>query len=252
MGFTDKAILITGSSRGIGKATAKAFLELGASVAINGRTEQSVAAAIEALGRGHRLIAAPGDLNSVAGCEEVVGTAIGRLGGLDVLINNAGVGKDATIEASDEELWDRTLDVNLKGTFFCSRAALSALRQRQGSIVNVASESGLVGSALFSVYCASKGGVVNLTRAMAYELAPNVRVNCVCPGYVDTDMLRRNYIEKSDDPVKAEREAREYAPMKRIASPEEVAASIVYLASEDAGFVTGAALPIDGGSTAGR
>ncbi len=252
MDFTDKSVLITGSSRGIGKATAQAFLGRGARVALNGRTKQSTAAAMAELGGGERLVAAPGDVATVAGCEAVIAAAIDGLGGLDVLVNNAGVFDTVTIEDSDEALWDRALDINLKGTFFCSRAALGALRRGRGAIVNVASEAGLNGYREMSVYCASKGGVVNLTRAMAMELAPQVRVNCVCPGYVDTDMIRRDYIEQSADPAATEREVYGDAPMKRIATPGEIATSILYLASDDAGFVTGAALAIDGGGTAGR
>jgi NAD(P)-dependent dehydrogenase (short-subunit alcohol dehydrogenase family) len=144
------------------------------------------------------------------------------------------------------------LDVNLKGTFFCIRAALAALRDSKGNIVNLASDAGLIGELGLTVYCASKGGVVNMTRAMALELAPDVRVNCVCPGYVDTDMVRRDGIEQADDPAAAEQAVINYAPLKRIATPDEIATAIVYLASEDARFVTGAAFQIDGGSTAGR
>jgi NAD(P)-dependent dehydrogenase (short-subunit alcohol dehydrogenase family) len=188
----------------------------------------------------------------VAGCETVVGAAIEGLGGHDVLINSAGVGTDVPIEDSDEALWDETLDVNLKGTFFCCRAALGALRVAKGNIANVASDAGLMGVPNSTVYCASKGGVVNLTRAMALELAPDVRVNCVCPGYVDTDMVRRDGIEQARDPAAAKQTIIDYAPLKRIASPGEIATAIVYLASDDARFVTGAAFEIDGGSTAGH
>ena len=144
------------------------------------------------------------------------------------------------------------LDVNLKGTFFCIRTALAALRDSKGNIVNLASDAGLIGELDSTVYCASKGGVVNMTRAMALELAPDVRVNCVCPGYVDTDMVRRDGIEQADDPAAAEQAVINYAPLKRIATPAEIATAIVYLASDDARFVTGAAFQIDGGSTAGR
>jgi len=251
MNFEDKCVLVTGSSRGIGSATAAAFLGRGARVAIHGRSEDSIAAAYSRLGAADRLISAPGDVSTAAGCEAVVNAAMAGLGTIDVLVNCAGVAHHASIEDSDEALWDRTLDINLKGTFFCSRAALPMLRARKGVIVNVASDAGLVGERGLSVYCASKGGVVNLTRAMALDLAPQVRVNCVCPGYVDTDMVRRDYIDRAEDPQAAEREVNEAAPMKRMASPEEIAKAILYLASSDAGFITGAALQIDGGSTAG-
>ena len=155
-------------------------------------------------------------------------------------------------EDFDEAAWDETHDANLKGTFFCIRAALAALRASKGNIVNVASDCGLIGQQGLTVYCASKGGVVNMTRAMALELAPDVRVNSVCPGYVDTDMVRRDGIEQADDPAAAEQEVINYAPLKRIAMPGEIATAILYVASDDARFITGSALQIEGGSTAGR
>ncbi len=244
-------MLVTGSSRGIGRATAAAFLEHGARVAINGRTAESVASAMSHLAAGVQAIAIPGDVSTAAGCEAIVNAAITGLGGIDLLVNSAGVAYHASIEESVEQIWDRTLDVNLKGTFFCSRAALGVLRSRRGAIVNIASDAGLMGEPGLAVYCASKGGVVNLTRAMALELAPDVRVNCVCPGYVDTDMVRRDYIDKADDPGSAEKAMNESAPMGRMGRADEIAKAILYLASGDAGFITGAALQIDGGSTAG-
>jgi NAD(P)-dependent dehydrogenase (short-subunit alcohol dehydrogenase family) len=250
--FTNKRVLVTGGTRGIGRGSVEAFFKAGARVAINGRTAKSTAAAIAALGDSGRLLAAPGDVATAAGCEAVVGAAVAGLGGLDVLVNCAGVGKGGRIEDFDETAWDAMLDINLKGTFFCIRAALAALRNSKGNIVNLASDAGLIGELGLAVYCASKGGVVNMTRAMALELAPDVRVNCVCPGYVDTDMVRRDGIERADDPAAAERAIVNYAPLKRIATPGEIATAIVYLASDNARFVTGAAFQIDGGSTAGR
>lgn len=118
--------------------------------------------------------------------------------------------------------------------------------------MNVASDAGLMGNYMLSVYCASKGGVVLLTRAMALDLAPTVRVNCVCPGYVDTDMVRRDYIERAADPVAAEQSVVDFAPMKRMGRPAEVASAVLYLASSTSSFVTGATLQIDGGATAGH
>lgn len=251
MNFTDKRVLVTGGSRGIGFAIAEAFLEAGARVAVNGRTEQSVRAAMEKLGGGERVVAAPGDIGTVPGCELAVKTAIDAFGGLDVLVNNAGIGSGRPIEESDEAMWDAHVDVNLKGLFFCCRAALPALRESKGNIVNIASDAGLMGCPGIVVYCASKGGVVNMTRAMALEVAPDVRVNVVCPGYVDTDMIRPK-INRSEDPAAVEQSMADYAPMKRIATPAEIGHSVLYLASHEARFITGSALPIDGGSTAGH
>ena len=250
--FTAKRVLVTGGTRGIGKATVEAFLEAGASVAMNGRTERSTAAAAETIGHGGKLFGAPGDIAAVSGCEAAVDAALKHLGGLDVLVNCAGIGTSGPIEDFDEAAWDAMLDVNLKGTFFCIRQALPSLRSSSGNIVNIASDAGLIGEIGLTVYCASKGGVVNMTRAMALELAPDVRVNCVCPGYVDTDMVRRDGIEQAADPAVAERDLIRQTPLGRIAQPGEIAAAILYLASGDARFMTGTALQIDGGTTAGH
>jgi len=249
--FTGKRVLVTGGTRGIGRAAVEAFLESGARVAVNGRTAKSTAAAIADLGNSGKVAAAPGDVARAVDCETIVNTAIDALGGLDVLVNSAGVARSGPVEDFDEEAWDETLDINLKGTFFCIRAALDALRESGGNIVNLASDDGLIGDPNVVVYCASKGGVVNMTRAMALEFAPDVRVNCVCPGYVDTDMVRRDGIDLASDPAAEERAVINTAPLKRMAMPGEIATAILYMASHEARYVTGAAFQIDGGTTAG-
>ena len=252
MDFTGKRILITGSSRGIGQAAARVLHEAGATVAINGRTPDSTQVGIAALGGGDRLVAAPGDVSRVDDCKAMVAHAVEAMGGLDVLVNSAGIGDAAPIEESTEALWNATIDINLKGTFFCSQAAVPHLRSSGGNFVNVASDAGLIGEPGLSVYGASKGGVVNLPRTFAMELAPVIRCNCVCPGYVDTDMVRRDGIERAEDPAAAEAALIDYAPLKRIAKPDEIGKAIAYLASDDAVFITGVALPVDGGTTAGH
>ncbi len=251
MDFNNKRVLVTGGSRGIGFGIVRAFLYAGARIAVNGRTPASVSSAIERLGGGARLVGAPGDIGTVAGCELAVRTAVDAFEGLDILVNSAGIATERSIAQSDEALWDAHLNINLKGTFFCCRAALPALRVAHGNIVNIASDAGLMGIAGLSVYCASKGGVVNLTRAIALEVAPEVRVNSVCPGYVDTDMVRESLATR-DDPAAAEQGIIDYAPLKRIATPAEIAQAVLYLASHEARFITGTALAIDGGTTAGH
>jgi NAD(P)-dependent dehydrogenase (short-subunit alcohol dehydrogenase family) len=247
--FTGKRVLVTGGARGIGAAAALAFRARGAAVAVGARGLESFDAFVARHGaRG--FVAAPGDMRDRHGAHAVVEAAVRVLGGLDVLVNSAGIFTEVAIADVSQAHWDETLAVNLAGTFFCSQAALPALETAGGNIVNVASDAGVVGYPNGAVYSASKGGVVNLTRAMAVELARRVRVNCVCPGNVETDMISAA-ARASGDAERYLKEARGRAPMGRMAKPEEVAAAILYLASDDAGFTTGAALVVDGGGTAG-
>ncbi|WP_373503418.1 SDR family NAD(P)-dependent oxidoreductase [Aestuariivirga sp.] len=248
--FTAKRILVTGGTRGIGRAAVEAFLDAGARVAVNGRTEASTLKALATLST--EAVPAPGDVAKAGDCRKIVAAAIAELGGLDVLVNCAGIANGGPMEEVTEEDWDQALDINLKGTFFCTQAALPHLRASKGNVVNLASDAGLIGEVGLAVYCASKGGVVNLTRALALELAPGIRVNCVCPGYVDTDMVRRDVIDASDDPATTEAALANSAPLRRIAEPQEIASAILYLASDHARFMTGSALQIDGGTTAGH
>jgi NAD(P)-dependent dehydrogenase (short-subunit alcohol dehydrogenase family) len=250
MDFKDKRVLVTGASRGIGFSIAKMFLDAGARVAIHGSSEESVGAAMERLAEYEHKVAAPDDLATVAGCESAVESAIEAFGGLDVLVNNAGVGAGRPIAECDEAMWDAHCDVNLKGLFFCCRAAIPELTKSNGNIVNIGSDAGMQGCPGITVYCGTKGGVINMSRAMALEIAPDVRVNCVCPGYVDTDMIRLS-VKKKPDPEAAWQKMKDYSPLRRIASTEEIAYAVLYLASDKARNITGTSLSIDGGTTAG-
>ena len=250
MAFTDKRILITGSTRGIGRAMAQRFIEAGASVAINGRSASAVNEAIATLGAPERTVPAAGDLASARGCEAVVEQALTAFGGLDLLINNAGIYPIASVEDTDETTWDQTMAINVKSAYFCARASLSALREAQGMILNHASIAGLMGFANISAYCASKAAVVNLTRAMAMEFAPDVRVNCVCPTTVDNDMGWQGF-NRAPDPQAAYSSFAENSKLKRLPTNTDVVEAFVFLASDSASFMTGIALPVDGGKSAG-
>lgn len=249
MRFSGKKVLVTGGARGIGAATAAAFLREGAQVAIGARSQESYDA-FAASHPGAAIRPAIGEIGDRQTSARVVAAAIAGLGGLDILVNSAGYFAEIRVEDVDQAHWDRTMNTNVAGTFFCSQAALPALKAGRGNIVNVASDAGLIGYPLGAVYSASKAAVVNLTRAMVLELAQEIRINCVCPGNVDTDMIRQA-AAASGDAARYLAAANARAPMKRMATAEEVAAAILYLASGDAGFVNGAILSIDGGGVCG-
>ncbi|HUL08647.1 MAG TPA: SDR family oxidoreductase [Candidatus Acidoferrum sp.] len=249
--FSDRAVLVTGAARGLGKQIAKAFHARGAQVALNDLEDDAIAAAIADLGGGPRLAAVAADISTAAGCERAVGRAVERFGRLDVLVNNAAINLEMPIAAHTEEIWDRHVDTILKGSFFCARAAIPGLKARRGTIVNIASELGLRPIVDNVAYCAAKGGLVTLTRALAIELAPDIRVNCIAPGAMDTELMRE-CAEASGDSAAYYRHYQNFNPLKRIAKPEEVAESVVFVASPAAAFMTGAIIPVDGGSVAGR
>lgn len=249
--FSGDVALVTGAGRGLGLAIARALHEAGATVALNDRTPEACAAAIGILGGGDRLIAAPADLGLPGGPERAVQQAAPR-GRLDLIVNNAAVNIEQAIEATDDAHWDLHLAVVLRASFFTVRAALPLLRASEGAVINIASELGLHAIANNVAYVSAKHGVLAMTRALAIELAPDkVRVNALCPGTMDTELMRE-CAEDSGDPAAYYQAFAQYHPLGRLASPEEIAAFVLCLASPAAAYMTGAAIAIDGGSTAGR
>lgn len=244
--FDDKVALITGGSRGIGAATAVLFAKLGADVAINyfsnSEEAEKVKAEIEKLGR--KCLVVKADVGKRADCEKLVESTISQYDKIDCLVNNAGIWTEAAIENMTDDILDRTVDVNIKGCFYMTTAAVPHMKKRKsGNIVFVSSTAGQRGEAWHSHYAASKGALISLTKSLCSELAPDgIRVNCVAPGWVDTDMSHEALIS-SDGP-----EYLSYIPIGRAATAEELAAPIVFMASEWASFIVGEVLNVNGGA----
>ena len=242
--LTDKIALVTGASRGIGRAVAKKLAELGAYVYVNylgseAAAQETVAEIIQNGGRAETLQCNVADF---AACGEMIASVIKKSGRLDILVNNAGITKDGLLMKMSEEDYDQVMDINLKGTFHTIRhASRYLLKQRSGKIINMTSVSGILGNAGQSNYSASKAGVIGLTKSAARELASRgICVNAVAPGYVTTDMT-----SVLSDQVKAQMLSQ--IPLGRAASPEEIANVVLFLASEQSAYMTGQVLSVDGG-----
>jgi NAD(P)-dependent dehydrogenase (short-subunit alcohol dehydrogenase family) len=246
--MTNRIALVTGASSGIGAAIARRLASDGWLVLAAGRD----ATRTNALAAGTPAIRPwVGALASSADADRLVADCVQVFGGLDLLVNNAGIYEIADAEATTDDAWQRTIAINLSMPFYLSRAAIPQLRSRRGSIVNIASDWGLKGGANAVAYCASKGGLVLMTRAMAIDHAEEgIRVNAVCPGDVETPMLYRSGATRGADAKTALREANADSRTGRVTTPGEVAALVAFLASGDAAQITGAALPIDGGGLA--
>jgi NAD(P)-dependent dehydrogenase (short-subunit alcohol dehydrogenase family) len=248
-----KRALITGGASGIGQATAMLFAREGAAVAIADVDEAGGETVVQTIRDvGGQAIFAPCDVTQAADCQRAVRLTVEELGGLDILFNNAGIIRRANVLDTTEKEWDRVMSVNVKSIFLMSKYAIPVMEKAGGGvIINTGSGWGLVGGADAVSYCASKGAVVNMTRAMAIDHGGgNIRVNCICPGDTDTGMLRREaqQLGVPDTEFLAEAAAR---PLGRIGTPEDIARAALYLASDAASFVTGAVLVVDGGGLAG-
>lgn len=252
MKLKDRTAIITGGAMGIGAATARLFAEEGARVVIGDIADEQareVVASIQA--RGGQAVFRHADLRRPADVDQLVAAAA-AFGGIDILVNNAGIALAKSTTETTLEEWDRVIGINLTGAWLCARAAIPLLIERGGgTIVNVASNAGLVGFPNLAAYCASKGGMVQLTKAMALDCAPHhIRVNAICPGHTRTPMGDGFVAAQSDPEAFVKEFVNVQHPIGRMAEAEEVARGILFLACDDSSFITGSILAADGGYTA--
>jgi 3-oxoacyl-[acyl-carrier protein] reductase len=241
-----KTAIITGGSRGIGRSTTLRLAEAGANVVVNYLSNEAAAEEVvrEAKEKGVDALAIRADVSNVDQAEHLVQHTVERFGGLDIVVANAGIWEGSPIESMSESLWDRVIDINLKGTWSVCRAAVKVMKQQKsGSIVIVSSTAGQRGEAGYSNYAASKGGQISFTKALASELAPHVRVNCVAPGWVDTELNEDVFGDQA-----YRRKVTDEIPLRRMATADDIAFPIVFLASEWARHITGEVLNVNGGS----
>ncbi|EMS71913.1 3-oxoacyl-[acyl-carrier-protein] reductase [Ruminiclostridium cellobioparum] len=242
MQFKGKTAVITGSSRGLGRAIAEKLGKLGANVVLTGTSDTVLKTASELEEMGIKVAVVVGDVRNADDVKAMMAKAVESFGGVDILVNNAGITKDKPMAMMSEDDWDTVLDINLKGCFLCTKAAAKLMiKKRYGRIINVSSVAGAYGNPGQANYSASKGGMLGLTKTAAKELAPRgITCNAVTPGLIESDMteilpedLKRKYLEK--------------IALGRFGTPEDVANVVAFLASDEAGYVTGQVIDIDGG-----
>jgi meso-butanediol dehydrogenase/(S,S)-butanediol dehydrogenase/diacetyl reductase len=244
----EKVALVTGASSGIGTAIVLSLAEAGYLIMAAGRDVTRTQEISKQVANARTWI---GDITSKTSCVDLVSSCIDRFGRLDLLVNNAGIYHPANAECTTDEIWSRTMAINLNAPFYLSREAMPHLRETKGIILNIASDWGLVGGKEGVAYCASKGGVVLMTKAMALDHAhEGVRINAICPGDVETPMLYAEGAARGIGAEEAVREAAKASPTGKVTTPDQVAALVVFLASDAAAQITGAAISIDGGNTA--
>lgn len=239
----DKVAVITGASRGIGKSIALALAAQGASIVAVDMDQTSTEAVVTELqAAGGKALAVVGNVTVTADAERMIDAAMEAFGRVDILVNNAGITRDGLLMRMKDEDWDAVLNVNLKGAFLCTRAAFKVMsKQRYGRIINIASIVGQMGNAGQANYCASKAGLIGLTKSNAREMAKrNITVNAVAPGFISTAMT-----DALSDKVRAELTSQ--IPMDRLGSAEDIANAVLFLASEASGYITGHVLAVNGG-----
>jgi NAD(P)-dependent dehydrogenase (short-subunit alcohol dehydrogenase family) len=248
-----RVAVVTGTATGVGRGIAEHFARAGAKVLlcdVSADAGQAVADGLTAEGLEAEFFAA--DISDPGAARSLIDTAVARWSSLDILVNNAAIQVEKTLEETEPEDWERLMSVNLRGVYGCSRPAIGAMRESGGgSIINMASVNGFWVEPGLAAYCAAKGGVITLTRAIAAENGKDgVRCNCICPGYVDTGMAGR-YLDSQEDPAAARSEVAQLHAVGRVGQPADIAACAQFLASDAAGFVTGAAFVVDGGLSLG-
>jgi len=252
MDFENKVVLITGAGSGIGRKVAIMFAERNARVSVNDISIDAGKETVEMIEKnGGKAIFVPGDVSKTEDVEKIITETIKRFGGLDILVNNAGIVPYGTVEDTTEDEFYKTLDVNVKGPFMLSKYAVREMKSRGGGvIVNIASEAGQVGIPKRCVYSVSKAAIIGLTRSLAIDYVDhNIRVNAICPGTTYSQGLAKR-IESSENPEETYKKMISRIPMKRLGKEEEIAFAILFAASDEAGFMTGSIINIDGGSTA--
>jgi 3-oxoacyl-[acyl-carrier protein] reductase len=244
MSLTDRVAIVTGGGRGIGRAIALRLAEAGANVVVNDIGDsapvEAVVKEIKAMGR--QALAVLADVSSAAEVDKMVAEAISAYGRIDILVNNAGIARDQLLLRMTEEEWDRVLAVDLKSVFLCTRAVLKHMvKERRGRVISIASIVGMVGNPGQANYAAAKAGIIGFTRTVAKEVASRgITVNAVAPGFIDTEMTKHLKEEWKE-------ELKKRIPLGQLGSPRDVAEAVAFLASEEAGYITGQVLVVDGG-----
>lgn len=251
MRLKGKTAIVTGAGSGIGEACALAFAREGAKVVLMGRRRELLKQTAAQIQRD--VLVCEGDVSKIGDIRRVIKQTLERFGGLEVLVNSAAVLHAGTAETISDEEWDETFSINVRGLWLMSREVIPLMRKAGGgSIINLSSALGLVGGRSRVAYSASKGAVTIMTKSMALDLAPeSIRVNCICPGIVETELVA-DFIRNAPDPELARKRRTDLHPLGRFGQPSDIASMAVYLASDESLWVTGSAMPVDGGYLAGK